>query len=51
MLKVSKVTIISAILEDLCKRIQGRCYLSNLGRFVLKESKVTVISAILDGLC
>ena len=33
-LKVCKVAVISAILEDLCKRIQGRRYLSNLGGFV-----------------
>ena len=32
MLKESKVAIISAILEDFCKRIQGRRYLSNPGQ-------------------
>ena len=39
MLKESKVAVISAILEDFCKRIQGRRYLSNPGGFVLKESR------------
>ena len=32
MLKESKVAVISAILEDFCKRIQGRRYLSNPGQ-------------------